>query len=227
MAKKNKKTDEDFLEDGLIREVNDDLRHDKLKEIWEKYGTYIIVLVVLLIGSTAVFEGYKSWKTSVENKEAQSFISAIAEIDEGKTEEGLKSFEDIANNARTEFKYLAKLQISNIYFKNGQTEEAIEKLKEIYSDKSVGKSLRNIAAIKLVSHTIDTADAESIRQILEPMVVEQNAFRYAAKEMLGLLEIREGNLEAAKTIFEELSSDSLVAAGIKQRAEEMLLLINK
>lgn len=227
MAKKKQKTEKDFAEDGLIREVNDELKQDKLHEIWKKYGNYIIAFVVLLIGATATIEGYKSWKSSVEAKEAKEFVSAISDADNLEMDAAITSFEKISNSARTDFKDLAKLQIANIYLKNSKIEEAITVLEEIYNDKSVDNTLRNVAAIKLVSHTIDTADADEIRKMLEPMTIDTNSFRYAAKEMLALLELREGNLEGSKAIYEELTSDTLVAAGIKKRADEMLALINR
>ncbi len=227
MAKKSKKTEKDFEQDALMKEVSDDLKQDRLLELWKKYGKYVVVAIVVIIGLTAIIEGYKSWKKSVEVRETQSFVSAMSLIDAGNMDGAIAAFTDISENARTDFKDLAKLQIVNIYFEQNKLEEAIKTLEEIYNNKSINKTLRNIAGVKLVSHTLDTSDPAKLKEILQPMTIEENAFRYTAKEMIALLELKEGNFEKSKAIFRELASDNLVAVGIKNRAEEMLAIIGK
>ena len=49
-------------QEAFIREVTEEVKNDNLKQMWEKYGIYIILLVVLAIVGAVSFEGFKSWR---------------------------------------------------------------------------------------------------------------------------------------------------------------------
>ncbi len=46
--------------DSLFREINEELRREQFAKLWERYGTYIIGLVVLVIVAVA---GAKIWES--------------------------------------------------------------------------------------------------------------------------------------------------------------------
>jgi hypothetical protein len=47
--------------DNLIREVNEEIRRERLLRMWEQYGTYIIAVAVLIVAAAA---GYRYWDYS-------------------------------------------------------------------------------------------------------------------------------------------------------------------
>ena len=48
-------------DDSFIREVNEELRQDQAKALWDRYGPAFIVLAVLVVLGTAAFVGWQYW----------------------------------------------------------------------------------------------------------------------------------------------------------------------
>ncbi len=42
----------------IFREVDEDLRREQFKRLWDRFGTYVIGLAVLIVVVTA---GYRGW----------------------------------------------------------------------------------------------------------------------------------------------------------------------
>ena len=45
----------------IFDEIEEDLRRDRMKEIWQRYGNYILGLAVLIIIGVAGRQGYNYW----------------------------------------------------------------------------------------------------------------------------------------------------------------------
>jgi len=55
-------------DDSFFREVNEELRQDQAKALWDRYGPAFIGLAVLVVLGTAAFVGWQYWTESKANK---------------------------------------------------------------------------------------------------------------------------------------------------------------
>ena len=44
----------------VLRQIDEDLRKEKLLSLWRSYGTYLIILVILGVGSLIGYQVYNS-----------------------------------------------------------------------------------------------------------------------------------------------------------------------
>jgi hypothetical protein len=72
---------------------------------------------------------------------------------------------------------------------------------------------------------IDTADASSLRQALEPLATPTGAWRHTARELLGLTGLKAGDMEAAGKWFDQIAADRDTPAGLRQRLEVYTALV--
>ena len=49
-------------QEAFIREVTEEVKNDQLKQMWEKYGIFIILLVVVVLVGAVSFEGFRAWQ---------------------------------------------------------------------------------------------------------------------------------------------------------------------
>jgi hypothetical protein len=91
----------------------------------------------------------------------------------------------------------------------------------------VNKKLRDAAVMKLVSFKIDHAPVEEVVTLLMPMTDERSSWRLEAKELLALLFIREGNLDKAKSIYNEIVNDEAANSNIRSRAKDMMTALEQ
>jgi hypothetical protein len=64
-------------DDSFVREVNDELRQDQLKGLWNRFGNVIIAIAVLIVLGTAGYRGWEYWRTQQAAKSGDAFLSAI------------------------------------------------------------------------------------------------------------------------------------------------------
>ena len=49
MFKKSKKTEDILVQDALLKEISEDVKNDKMKDLWDRYGLFIIIFVMHLM----------------------------------------------------------------------------------------------------------------------------------------------------------------------------------
>ena len=82
-------------QEAFIREVTEEVKNDNLKQMWEKYGIYIILLVVLAIVGAVSFEGFKSWRQAKSETWSDTYAYALNLENQGKYDESLKVLEQM------------------------------------------------------------------------------------------------------------------------------------
>ena len=45
----------------IFQEVEQDLRRERYKKAWDRYGIYVIAVAVLIVVGTAGWRGYLAW----------------------------------------------------------------------------------------------------------------------------------------------------------------------
>ncbi len=55
-------------QEAFIKEVNEDLKNESMKKLWDKYGLYIIILVAAALTAAVSFETIKAWHTKKNPK---------------------------------------------------------------------------------------------------------------------------------------------------------------
>lgn len=88
-------------QEAFIREVTEEVKNDNLKQMWEKYGIYIILLVVLAIVGAVSFEGFKSWRQAKSETWSDTYAYALNLENQGKYGESLKVLEQMEKPAAT------------------------------------------------------------------------------------------------------------------------------
>lgn len=213
-------------QEAFIREVTEEVKNDNLKQMWEKYGIYIILLVVLAIVGAVSFESFKSWRQAKSETWSDTYAYALNLENQGKSDESLKVLEQMEKTGGNIYSDIARLQTSNILFEQGKNEEAIKVLEEIAADKSINKKLRDVSAVKLASYKLDNAPREEIDALLQPLIRENGSWANIAKEMTAMAAIRDGNIEEAQVLYNEILNTPNLPDGLKMRVQDMLSVLN-
>ena len=69
----------------IFQEVDEDLRRERLKKAWDRYGIYVIAAALLIIVITAGYRGYEAWTTSRERAAGDLFVAALEEAGDART----------------------------------------------------------------------------------------------------------------------------------------------
>ena len=57
------KKKEPVVEDSFIREINEELKNENIRKLWDKYGLHLIVALVVILTLTVSFETLIYWRS--------------------------------------------------------------------------------------------------------------------------------------------------------------------
>lgn len=207
--------------DSFIREVNEELRSDQVRNAWKRYGTIVIGVAALIVLGTAGMRGYEYWETHNSSQSGDRFIAALRLASEGKNDEALSALGSIAENGTGSYPVLAKLRAASVQADKGDA-AAVTSFSEIGKDNSAPAAIRDLARLRAGWLLIDTGTYDQVSAEVEVLTGETNALRNSAREALGLAAFKAGDFARAKQWFEAIGSDATAPRNVASRAQIML-----
>ncbi len=210
-------------QEAFIKEVNEDLKNESMKKLWDKYGLYIIILVAAALTAAVSFETIKAWHTKKIQKWSDSYAYALSLQNQGKYDDSIQTFDYIAGQDYGIFSDLAQMQKANILLEQNKTDEALKLMAEIAADKSFNSQLRDTMALKLASYKLENAPIDEIRQLIGGIAQDaENSWQPSANEMLALAYLRDGEIAQAREIYDQLLQSDKTSEVMKVRIKDIL-----
>ncbi|MEO0543381.1 MAG: tetratricopeptide repeat protein [Pseudomonadota bacterium] len=204
--------------DSFIREVDEELRTDKLKDFWSRYGLLIVGGAIAIALGTAAWVGWQSYTTSQANASGDRYLEALNLASEGNSQEALQKLAELEADGYGQYAVLARMRAASERHNAGNTEQAIADFDAVAADNSVPITLREAARLRAAYLLIDFGTYQDVAQRAEPLTAADDAFRHSAREVLALAAWKDGRADDALLLIDELLSDVQVPAGVAQRA---------
>ncbi|MEN0000288.1 MAG: tetratricopeptide repeat protein [Pseudomonadota bacterium] len=206
-------------DDSFIREVEEELRTDKLKAFWSRFGALIIGGAIAIALGTAGFVGWQSYTTNQANASGDRFLEALNLANEGNSQEALDRLAELEADGYGQYAVLARMRAASERHNAGNTDQAVADFDAIAADNSVPVALRDAARVRAAYLLVDAGSYEDVANRAEPLTAGDNAFRHSAREALALSAWKNGRADDALRLIDELLADTVVPSGIAQRAQ--------
>ncbi|MGI9406720.1 MAG: tetratricopeptide repeat protein [Hyphomicrobiaceae bacterium] len=214
-----------MVEGDVFREVEEEMRRERMKALWDRFGTYIVAAALAIVLGVS---GYKGWQYYSNKKAAEAgsrFEGALVLEQDGKKDESLKALRKIAADGPEGYRALAAFRLAGDLADSGKKAEAVAEYDKLAKQNKSDPSLANFAAIRAALLRVDEADWDEMQKRLEGMTGGESAWRHSARELLGLSAYRNGKKAAAEKVYNEILVDTAASNGLRQRAQLMLGLI--
>lgn len=225
MIKKVK--EEAAADDILFQEINEELKQEKMRNFWKKYGILATVVVIAALTFAVSFESIKAW----QNKKAQTWSDAYAYAYnlqvQGKYDESIAVFKDIEQQNGGIYRDIAQMQIANVLLEQAKNDEALTVLTALVNNPDANASIQNMAVFKLASYKLDNAPREEVEALLNRLIIDNGSWVNVAKEMKAMLEIREGNLSQALEIYNDILNNNELSDTLKSRVQDMISVLTE
>ena len=213
----------DFVVD-IFQEVDEEVRREQLKKLWERYGNLAIALCVLIIAGLGGWQGYNYWQAKKAGETGAAFEQAAILAETGKHKEAEAAFAKVAAEGTAGYRVLARLREAA---ELAQTDKAaaIKAYEALAADNTVGQVMQDLAAVRAGYLMVDTAPYAQMAAKLEPLTAQDRMFRHSARELLALSAWKAGDASAARKWTEMMMADPGTPAGTRSRAEILSELI--
>ena len=203
----------------VFQEVNEDLRRDQYIRLWKAYGKYAIAVIAAIVLGTASGVGYRGYTSSRTHAASDRYEDAVALLKAGNEQEALMGFSQLAADTDGIYGVLALARQAAALGSSGDREAAVALYDRIASgDVSAPEIIRDLAALRAAMLLIDTTSSEEVIARLNPLADDDRPLKYSARELLGVLALRDGDTEAAEDIFTKITEDGGAPAGLRARA---------
>jgi hypothetical protein len=208
----------------IFQEVDEEVRRDQLKKLWERYGNYMIAACVLVVVGVGAWRGYEWWETKKAAESGAAFEQAVTLAQAGKPQEAEAAFAKLAADGTASYRVLARLREA-AELAATDPKSAVKAYDDIAADKSVGQVIQDLATLRTGFLLVDTDPYADMRSRLEPLTGPERPFRYGARELLALSAWKQGDMGAARRWTEMIIADPQAPPGARSRAEVLSELI--
>jgi hypothetical protein len=212
-------------DDSFIREVNEEMRQDQAKALWDRYGPMAIAIAVLVVLATAGWVAYDYWDRSRANADGDRFSTALALANDGKNDEALEALKALETDGYGAYPLLAQLRSGTVLTEKGDFPAAVAAFDAVAGDGSVPDSIRDMARLRAGLILVDNGSFADVSARVEPLTGDSHTLRHAAREALGLSAWKAGNFADALKLFDQVSSDDNAPRNTRERATLLAELI--
>ena len=182
----------------IFREVDEDLRREQLRKLWDRFAPYVIGMAVLIVVVTAGYRGWEYWKLRQAQASGDRFLAALQLADQGKHAEAITALQAIEKDGSGGYPVLAAFRIAAEKAAGDDDSGAVAEYDAIAARGGISDDMRTLARLRAALLVIDQVDFPDLKQRIGDLATVGNPWRHSAREILGLGAWRAGDLAAPR-----------------------------
>ncbi len=208
--------------DSFIDEVSEEVRRDKLFGMMRRYSWIAVVGVVAIVGGASWNEYQKAQTSASAQATGDALLNALDADESANRVTALQAATLEASESEVVRQYLLSAEQAN----SGDAAAASATLDAfLKAAPETSQIYRDVAELKSLMLGADAIPADERRTRLEFMAQPGQALALLASEQLALIDVTEGNTDAAVERLQAIILDASVTAGLRQRAPQLIVAL--
>ena len=208
----------------FFREVDEDVRRDRIIRIWTKYRYVFIGLAVLIIAGTGAWRAYEHYRDQAAEAASTKFEAAAQLALDGKTTEAAAAFEALSKTAPKGYAILARLRAAG-EIAASDPQAAIKAYDALADDPSFDPAFKDFAKLRAAMLRVDSDDPMDFERRYAPLASDNFPYHHQIRELLGLAALKLKAFDSAGRWFDGIVSDTQAPAGVRMRGGALLGLV--
>ena len=208
----------------IFTEVDEEVRREQIKKLWERYGNYVVAAAFLVIAAVAAWRGYDYWQTRRAAEAGAAYDAAARLSEEGKHGDAEAAFNKLVSDGTAGYRLLARLREA-AEMSERDPKAAVATYDRIAGETTGQPPISELAAIRAAFLLVDTAKLDEMTQRLEPLTQPSGTFRHTARELLALSAWRNHDTAAMRRWTEAAKNDPEAPTGLRSRMDVLASLL--
>ena len=204
--------------DSFIEEVSEEVRRDRMFDLFRRHGGIAVAAVLLLVGGAA----WNEWSRSQQQTQAEALgdavVAALQLEDAAQRAAALQEIQSQTADGQAMVQLLSAAELTA----DNRASDALMQLAAIRDNDEVQSIYRQIAAFKFLVIPNSGSSVEDRLSGLEALISSGSALRVLAEEQLALLDIDLGNEADAVARLQRLLEDSEITPGLRRRVTQLI-----
>jgi hypothetical protein len=208
----------------FFREVDEDVRRDRILRYWTKYRYLLIGLAVLVVAGTGGWRLYGHYREEAALAASAKYEAAAQLSRDGKSAEAAAAYDALSKTAPKGYAILARLRAADESAAS-DPQAAIRAYEALVADPSFDPVFKDFAKLRMAVLRLDSDDPLEFERKFAPLASDTFPYRHQIRELLGLAALKRNAFDTAGNWFDGIVSDPRAPAGVRMRAQALLGLV--
>ena len=207
--------------DTFIKEVEENLRRDRMQDFFKTYGKWVALGVVLFLAAVGGWIYWQEQRKREASEQSEQLHSLLTDLAAGRTQTVPQRVAQLETSHRDVVRASAMLTDGAVALESNNRSAAIAKYRELAGDKDIAEPFRDVATVRLTALEFDTIKPEEVITRLQPMAKAGHPWFGSAGEMTALALMKQNKNAEAGRLFAAIAADQQVPSSIRSRAVQV------
>lgn len=205
----------------FLREVDEELRRERINRIVGRYGWAIVAGIVLILGAIG---GYMWWQNREQERAAaqgEALLETLTNLESGNRNAATPKINELVASRVDGYRVAGLFARANAEAGAGNNAAAIATLKSIAGNEDFAEAYRHAALVRHTAMEFDRIQPQVVVQRLRPLARPGQPYFGSAGEMVAVAYLKMGQPNRAGPLFAQIGRDENVPPSIRTRAIQM------
>ena len=205
----------------FLREVDENLRRDQLRDWVRKYGGWLIAALVLFLAAVGGWLYWQERQRAAAAEDSEVLSQIYTDIGAGKMATVPKRLDALADDGKGAVRATALFTRAAVALEQNDRATATARYNEIANDDDLAAPYRDLGLIRATSLEFDALKPEQVIARMEPLAKPGNPWFGTAGELTAMAMIKQGKKSEAGRLFAAIAADRQVPPSIRARAVQI------
>ena len=204
--------------ESFVREVDENLRRDQLRDMAKSYGKWIVAAIILFLVAVG---GYLLWKDRQAEKameQSEAMSAAIDKASAGDDKGASAALTPLAESSSDVVRASSQLARAALALRQNDRKTATDIYRQVAADEGLPQAYRDLAIVRGTMTEFDQIKPDEVIARLSPLAQTGKPFFGTAGEMVALAMLSKGDRNGAGQMFAKIAADRQVPDSIRARA---------
>ena len=207
--------------DTFLREVDENLRRDQMRDLGKKYGGWLVGGLLLFLAAVGGWLYWQDRQRAAAAEDSETLSKIYTDIGAGKMASVPQQLDTLAGESGDVVRASALFARAAVAIEQNDRKLAAAKYHEIAADDGLAQPYRDLGLIRATFLEFDSIRPEEVIARMQPLAKAGQPWFGSAGEITAMAFLKQGKTAEAGRLFAAVAGDKQVPESIRSRAAQI------
>jgi hypothetical protein len=209
------------ITETFVREVDENLRRDQLRDFFKEHGNAVIGAVILFLVAAGGLIWWQQHRQQQYEQQVEELATVFKDIGSGNLSTAPKQLDELGKSGSKAMRGSARFARAALALQQNDSKTAASIYGSIANDSGLPRPYRDAALIRQTALQFDQLKPDEVISRLQPLTKPGEPWFGSAGEMTALALIKQGKSGEAGKLFATIAKDNSAPTAIRVRAQQI------
>lgn len=205
----------------FLREVDENLRRDRVRDLAKSHGKWIVLAVVLFLGAVGGWLYWQERQRQQAAEQSEELSKTYNDIGAGKAAAVGPRLQTLEGSDSDAIRASAKLAQAALALERGDRAAALIQYRALSGDDGLPQVYRDVGLVRATAIEFDQLTPDAVIARLQPLVKPGEPWFGSAGELTAMAYLRQNQPQKAGRLFAQIAADNQVPDTLRSRAVQI------